>query len=420
MIKEILVDTKPGETRAAILEDGELVELHIESAGDIKLIGNIYRGRVERVLPGMQCAFVDIGVDKNAYLSAGDMKSHKRSEASDSTWKDRLPVKVENMAKQGQEITVQVVKEAIGTKGPKVTMDITLPGNLTVLMPYSSGVGVSKKIDDKTERERLVRIADELCPEGMGLIVRTAAEGVETHLIEKDIYYQLKTWEVIKLNEQKGHIPRCIYQEPGIVQKLARDSINSGIQRFVLNNHLVFENLLELFNEVAPEMKTKVEFFYKDYDLFKFYNVDVSIKEALSRKVWLKCGGYLIFDHTEALTVIDVNTGKYVGRNNPDETIFKTNYEAALAIARQIRLRDISGIILVDFIDMKGNLHKEKILTALKEACRRHSTKVVVVGMTGLGLVEMTRKKIRNTLQHTLTLSCPMCNGTGRVLKKTF
>lgn len=412
MIKEILIDTKPEQTRVAILEDGELVELHIESADNRKHTGNIYRGKIERVLPGMQCAFVDIGGDKNAYLSVDDVIPLKKhiSEINISS------VKIENMVKQGQEITVQVVKEEIGTKGPKVTMDITLAGNLTVLLPYSSDVGVSKKIGDRAERERLKNIGEELCPEGMGIVIRTAAEGADASLIEKDIRYLVKTWEIIKKKEEKGSVPRCIYQEPGLVQKFARDSINADIRRIVLNDRREFEELLKFFDDIAPEMKLKVEFFYKDYDLFMFYNIDSAIKEALSRKVWLKCGGHLIFDNTEALTVIDVNTGKYVGKNNQDETIFKTNCEAAVAIAKQIRLRDISGIILIDFIDMKDNSHKEKVLSILTEACKKDGTQVVVVGMTGLGLVELTRKKVRNSLQQILTKPCSKCGGSGRVM----
>lgn len=416
MVKEILIDTKHSVTRVAILEDGELVELHIESADKRKLTGNIYRGKIERVLPGMQCAFVDIGTDRNAYLSVDDVMLVKYH----NLVKEAETIKIENKIKQGQEITVQVIKEAIGTKGSKVTTDITLPGNFTVLLPFSTGVGVSKKIGDKEERERLKNIAEKLCPESMGLVVRTAADGVESALINDDIQYQLKTWEAIKQREEKGKVPRCIYQSPGLVQKLARDSINSDIKRIVLNDHSEFEDLLKFFDEIEPEMKKRVEFFYKDYDLFKFYNVDSAIKEALSRKVWLKSGGYLVFDYTEALTVIDVNTGKYTGRNNPDETIFKTNYEAALVIAKQIRLRDISGIILIDFIDMKDNSHKETILSTLREACKEDGTQVVIVGMTGLGLVELTRKKVRNTLQQILTHPCPMCGGNGRVMNKAF
>lgn len=413
MIKEILIDTKPEQTRIAILEDGELAELHIESSEKRKLVGNIYRGKIERVLPGMQCAFVDIGIGKNAYLSVDEVIPPKKHLFDE---KNTCPVKIENVVKQGQEITVQVIKEEIGTKGPKVTTNITLAGNLTVLYPFSTGVGISKKIDSQEERERLKNIAEELCPEGMGIVIRTAAEGAEASPIENDLQNLLRTWELVKKNEEKGRVPRCIYQEPDLVQKLVQGGVNSNIKRIVLNDRKEYENLIKFLDDTAPEMKTRVEFFCKDYELFKFYGIDNAIKEALSRKVWLKSGGYLIFDYTEALTVIDVNTGKFVGKNNQDETIFKTNCEAALTIARQIRLRDISGIILIDFIDMKDNYHKETVLSILKEACKKDGTQVVVVGMTNLGLVELTRKKIRNSLSQVLTRPCPNCGGSGRVL----
>lgn len=411
MVKEILIDKKSEQTRIAVLEDGELAELHIESADETKLTGNIYRGKIDRVLPGMQCAFVDIGTDKNGYLSAEDVLPLKSSQTGEYTG----PMKIENMIKPGQEITVQVVKEAIGTKGPKVTTNISLPGNYSVLYPFSPGVGVSKKIEDRDERERLKSIGERLCPEGMGVVIRTAAGGTNASFIESDIQQLLKTWSLIRKKEEKGQVPRCIYQE-SLIQKFARDSVNSNIKRIVLNDHDEFEELLKFFEDIAPEMKMKVEFFYKEYDLFKFYNIDSAIKEALSRKVWLKCGGYLIFDYTEALTVIDVNTGKFIGKNNQDETIFKTNCEAAAAIARQIRLRDISGIILIDFIDMKDDAQKETVLSILKEECKKDGTQVVVVGMTGLGLVELTRKKVRNSLNQILTQPCPKCGGTGRII----
>ena len=412
MIKEILIDSKTGQTRIAVLEDGELAELHIESSEKGKLVGNIYRGKVERVLPGMQCAFVDIGIGKNAYLSLDGVIPLKKHLSGEKT----APVKIESLLKQGQEITVQVVKEEIGTKGPKVTANITLAGNLTVLYPYSTGVGISKKIETPGERERLRKMAEELCPGEMGIVIRTAAEGVEASLVEKDLHYLLGTWEQIKKKEEKGRVPRCLYQEPGLVHRLAQAGVNSNIKRIVLNDYKEFEDLLKFLDEAAPEMKTRVEFYYKDYDLFRYYNIDSAIKEALLRKVWLKSGGYLVFDYTEALTVIDVNTGKFVGKNSQDETILKTNCEAAVTIARQIRLRDISGIILVDFIDMKESSHKEKVLSVLSEECKKDGTQVVVVGMTNLGLVELTRKKVRNSLSQMLTHPCPYCGGSGRIM----
>ncbi len=412
MVKEVLVDSKPEKTRIAILEDGELAELHIEYPGSTKLAGSIYRGRVDRVLPGMQCAFVDIGAGKNAYLSAEDIVSAKKHLLG----KDNGHVKIEKLVKPGQEITVQVVKEETEAKAPKVTANIALPGSLTVLHPFSPGVGVSKKINDQAERARLKNIAAGLCPEGMGIVIRTAAQGADESIIENDIRCLMKTWEQIRKKEEKGPVPKCIHQEPCLLQRLAQAGLNSDIRRIVLNDHMEFENLLKYLDETAPRMKMRVEFFYSNFDLFEFYNVESAIKEALSRKVWLKCGGYLIFDHTEALTVIDVNTGKYVGKKDRNETIFKTNCEAAKVIARQVRLRDISGIILIDFIDMEDNLQKDTVLSILREECKKDRNQVTVVGMTNLGLVELTRKKVGNSLVQILTHPCPNCGGSGRVL----
>lgn len=414
MVKDILVDSKPGRTRVAILEDGELAELHIESAGQEKLFGNIYRGRVERVFPGMQCAFIDIGMERNAFLYAGDAFARSGTEINETRAES---ARIENLVAEGQEITVQVIKEAIDAKGPRVTTNITLPGRNVVLSPAASGIGVSRKIKDSDERERLKNIAGKLCPEGMGLIVRTAAEGIEAAELEDDISFLLKLWEGICRKEMKGTVPRCIYREPGVVRKLARDVLAAETREFILNNHEEYEGLLGLMDAVSPEIKKKIKLFYNDYDLFEYYHVESAIQRALSRKVWLKSGGYLIFDKAEALTVIDVNTGKYVGKDNQEDTILKTNLEAAHTIARQIRLRNISGIILADFIDMKEDSHREQVLSCLKEATKQDGSKVMVLGMTRLGLVEMTRKKVRNTLQQELTEVCPMCGGSGRVKK---
>lgn len=418
MIKEILVDSKPELARAAVLEDGELAELYIERPNQKKLVGSIYRGKVERVLPGMQCAFVDIGLEKNAFLYVGDIFSGDNTDKETAAPHSREPSpKIESLLKPGQEITVQVIKEAIDSKGPRVTTHITLPGRNTVLSPFTPGIGVSNKIGDPAERERLKSIARELCPEGMGLIIRTAAEGLDTSEVREDIRLLLMLWEGILRKEAKGVVPRCIYREPDLVRRLARDQLNSGVRRFIVNDEHEYETVLTLLDDIAPEMKTKVEYYCGEYDFFEYYHVETAIQKALARKVRLKSGGYVVFDTTEALTVIDVNTGKFTGKNDPEQTILKTNIEAAETIARQIRLRDISGIILIDFIDMQEDIHKEQLLSALKEAVKQDRTKTIVLGITRLGLVEMTRKKERNTLQQALTVPCPVCNGTGRVYR---
>ena len=408
MIKDILVDTGFGETRVAIIEDGEPVEIYIEAAGCEKLAGNIYRGKVERILPGMQSAFVDIGTGKNAFLYADDIIKSRDLILAQTA-------KIENLVSQGQEITVQVVKEALDNKGSRVTTDIKLPGRLVILTPLTTGIGVSKKIKSPDEKERLRQIAENLCPEGSGIIVRTAAEGKQSEELEADIKGLLKLWKSISDKEERGSVPRCIYSEPGVIYKLVRDHIDSDLHRFIINDRVEYEKLLELLDGVSPVIKLKVELFCKDYDMFEYYHIDTAVSKALARKVWLKSGGYLVFDKTEALTVIDVNTGKYVGKNTLEETMLKTNEEAALTVAKQIRLRNISGIILIDFIDMKDTSHKERLLSVLREAVKKDSSKVTVVGMTNLGLVELTRKKVRGTLQQLLTITCPTCSGLGRI-----
>ena len=408
MIKDILVDIGFGETRVAILEDGEPVEIYIEATGYEKLAGNIYRGKVERILPGMQSAFVDIGTGKNAFLYADDIIKSRDLDLAQTA-------KIENLVSQGQEITVQVFKEALDNKGSRVSTNIKLPGRRVILTPLMPGIGVSKKIKSPDEKERLRRIAENLCPEGMGIIVRTAAEGTHSEEMESDIEGLLKLWRGITGREEKGSVPRCIYEEPGVIYKLVRDHIDLDLHRFIINDRVEYEKLLEHLDAVSSVLKLKVEYFCRDYDMFKYYHIDTAISKALARKVWLKSGGYLVFDRTEALTVIDVNTGKYVGKNTQEETILKTNEEAALTVAKQIRLRNISGIILIDFIDMKGTSHKERLIAVLREAVKSDSSKVVVVGMTGLGLVELTRKKVRGTLQQLLTVPCPTCGGLGRV-----
>ncbi|NLY19486.1 MAG: Rne/Rng family ribonuclease [Clostridiaceae bacterium] len=410
MVRDILVETRFDETRIAVVEDGEPVEIYIETANREKLAGNIYRGKVERVLPGMQAAFVDIGIGKNAFLYADDI-------INESVKNSSQPGKIEDLISQGQEITVQVIKEEIDNKGARVTTKITLPGRTVVLTPVMQGIGVSKKIKCPNERERLEQLAIGLCPEGMGIIVRTAAEGLDPSELDSEIKYLVGLWKNISAGEEKGNVPRCIYSEPGVIYKLVRDYFDSGLNRLILDDRSEYEKILEHIATVLPGMKPKIEYFCKDYNLFECYNIDLAISKALSRKVWLKSGGYLVFDKTEALTVIDVNTGKYVGRSTLEETMIRINEEAAITIAKQIRLRNISGIILIDFIDMKDSSHKERLLSILKEAVKADSSKVVVVGMTSLGLVEMTRKKVRCTLQDLLTIPCPTCGGTGRISK---
>jgi ribonuclease G len=414
---ELIVNVGAGENRVALLEDNELAEIYIENSNSVRLVGNIYRGKVMSVLPGMQAAFVDIGYEKNAFLYAGDIIEKKEyCDDEDDEAVSSRDCNIADMLKAGQELTVQVVKEPIGTKGPRVTTNITLPGRYLVLLPGANYTGVSRRIENENERAKLKKAAEELKPEGMGLIIRTASEGKEEEEFVDDLNFLMKLWEGIKKKEKSGPVPRCIHKDLGLIYRTVRDMFTGDISRFVINNKEEYEKVLDIVDILSPALKSRVEYFGRDYDIFEYYGLESKIARALSRKVWLKCGGYLVIDRTEALTVIDVNTGKYIGAKSLENTVLKTNLEAAGEIAKQIRLRDIGGIIIIDFIDMHEPEHQQMVLDELRQALKRDRTKTTVVGMTGLGLIEMTRKKVRKELSSQLITDCPYCDGTGKVL----
>lgn len=417
MINELIVDIGPGETRVALLEDKELAEIYIERPYTERTVGNIYRGKVSSVLPGMQAAFIDIGYEKNAFLYVGDAISHKEySDEDEEIYPDVKGYSIDEILRQGQELTVQVIKEPIGSKGPRVTTHITLPGRHLVLLPNADYTGVSRRIENEAERNKLRKIAEKLKPKGMGLIVRTASEGKEEEDFAHDFNFLLKLWDSIRQKELSGPVPRCIHKDLNLVYRAVRDMFTWDVDRFIINDRHQHVKVLELVEMISPALKYRVEYFSKNYDLFEYYQIESKIARALSRKVWLKCGGYLVIDKTEALTVIDVNTGKYVGGSNLEDTVLRTNVEAAREIARQVRLRDIGGIIIIDFIDMHEHEHQQMVLDILRLALKKDRTKTTVVGMTGLGLIEMTRKKVRQELSTVMTIDCPYCDGTGKIL----
>lgn len=417
MINEIIVDIGTGENRVALLEDKELVEIYIERPSAERIVGNIYRGKVSSVLPGMQAAFIDIGYEKNAFLYVGDAITRKEySEEDEDVFQDVKGYNIEEILRPGQELTVQVIKEPIGSKGPRVTTHITLPGRHLVLLPNADYTGVSRRIENEAEKAKLKKIAEKLKPKGMGLIVRTASEGKEEEDFTHDMNFLLKLWESIGQKEQNGPVPRCIHKDLNLVYRAVRDMFTWDVDKFVINDRQQYTKVLELVEMISPALKCRVEYFSKTYDLFEYYQIESRIAKALSRKVWLKCGGYLVIDRTEALSVIDVNTGKYVGNSNLEDTVLKTNIEAAKEIAKQLRLRDIGGIIIIDFIDMNEHEHQQMVLDALKQALKKDRTKSTVVGMTGLGLIEMTRKKVRQELSTVMNTDCPCCEGTGKIL----
>jgi ribonuclease G len=417
MVKEIVVDVGIEETRVALLEDKELVEIYIERPNHERLVGNIYRGKVSSVLPGMQAAFVDIGYDKNAFLYLGDaIKNKGYEEEDDDSFQNYKKYNQKELIRPGQEITVQVIKEPIGTKGPRVTTHITLPGRHLVLLPNADYIGISRRIESENEKNKLRKIAEKIKPKNMGLIVRTASDSESEEEMLSDIEFLKKLWNNIKSKEKTGHAPRCIHKDLNLIYRTVRDIFTWDVDKFIINNRKEYNKVLELVEMISGSLKVKVEYFSKNYDLFEFYHIESKITKALENKVWLKCGGYLIIDRTEALTVIDVNTGKYIGGKNLEQTVLRTNLDSAKEIAKQLRLRDIGGIIVIDFIDMNEQEHQQMVIDTLKQSLKKDRTKTTVVGMTGLGLIEMTRKKVRQVLSSVMNVTCPYCDGTGEIL----
>jgi len=417
-MKEIIIDVGSRQTRVALLENKELTEIYIERQSEERITGNIYKGRVENVLPGMQAAFINIGLDKNAFLYVKDALPNTYFDedeeyVSSAQYKD---YQIDELLKAGQEIMVQIMKEPIDTKGARVTTHITLPGRYAVLMPTVEYIGISRRIEDEETREKLKRLAEELKPKGMGLIIRTAAEDCTESDLSNDINFLLKLWDNIKQKQKTGAAPRIVHKDMSIIYRTVRDMFTKDIDRLVINNKEHYEKVRELVTIISSHLKNKVEYYNKNYDIFEFYQVEPQISKIINRKVWLKCGGYIVIDQTEALTSIDVNTGKYVGTVDLKDTVLKTNIEAAKEIAKQLRLRDIGGIIIIDFIDMADEIHESTVLEALKNALKKDRTRANVLGITHLGLVEMTRKKVRQRIEKILMAPCPYCKGEGRIL----
>ncbi|HAG09439.1 MAG TPA: ribonuclease G [Desulfotomaculum sp.] len=408
MFKEIIINAGEEETRVAVLENKLLAEVHIERAVGQRLVGNIFKGRIENVLPGMQAAFVDIGLEKNAFLYVEDALSPVKTNGQNN---------ITDVVKKGQEIMVQIVKEPFGTKGPRVTTHLTMPGRYAVLMPTVDYVGISRRIEDEKERERLKEFARKVKPAGMGLIMRTMAEGLEEEELGQDIDVLVKLWRKILNKAKNSPAPNLIHRDLELIQRILRDVFDPEVNRLIVDARHEYEKIIELLDLSAPHLKCKV--ILEEHDnIFWEYGLEQELEKALLRKVWLKCGGYLIFDQTEALTVIDVNTGKYVGDKNLEETVLRTNMEAAAEIGRQLRLRNIGGIIIVDFIDLEKKENRQKILQVLEEEIKKDKTKANILGITPLGLVEITRKKARPSLAEVMQKPCPYCEGRGKVLSE--
>ncbi|MGI6316876.1 MAG: Rne/Rng family ribonuclease [Christensenellales bacterium] len=417
MSKQIVIDVQPVQTRIALTEGKNLSEYYVERPGKARLAGNIYKGRVANVLPGMEAAFVSIGLERNAFLYAGDIAVDPENFEEDAEPAHRGDTpSIKELVTQGQELLVQVTKDPSGSKGARITTHITLPGRLMVLMPTVDYVGVSRKIEEEAERCRLKALIEEIRPPHTGLIIRTACREATREDMEAELRQLTQLWESIQTLARTVNAPACLYCDSDLLLRAVRDMLNDDIERVLVNQEEAYAQVRDLAGRLCPQYLDRIELFTQSYDIFDYFNLEEKVDRSFSRRVWLKSGGYLIIDHTEALTVIDVNTGKYVGEKDLQQTILRTNLEAAEEIARQVRLRDIGGIIVIDFIDMLEGGNQQKVIDALKEALSADRTRTHVVGMTGLGLVEMTRKKVRQrvfTISHT---TCPYCNGSGRVM----
>jgi ribonuclease G len=414
MRKQIMVSQDGRELRVAILEDGRTVEYYAErQVNPACLVGNIYKGRVANVLPGMQAAFVDIGLEKNAFLYIDDALAGMQAGHSP----DRKP-KITELLREGQEIFVQVSKEPVGTKGARVTTQLTLAGRYLVLMPGSPYIGVSRRIENEEERERIRLIAERVRDPETGVIVRTAAEGVEEKLLEQDYQFLRGVYERMKKSAKAVRTPGVVYRDLDLLARSVRDFFTEDVEEYWIDDHEGYETVRELLGHTMPHLLERVHLYKGRENLFAAHRVEQELEKALRRKVWLKSGGYLVIDQTEALTAIDINTGKYIGSSSLEETVLKTNLEAAREIARQLRLRDIGGIIIVDFIDMRDPEHQEQVLAELKEQLKKDRTRAHILGLTQLGLLEMTRKKVRQALEEGMMRSCPYCEGKGKVFSE--
>ncbi|MDH3351565.1 MAG: ribonuclease G [Gammaproteobacteria bacterium] len=412
--EEILINVTPSEVRAALLENGILQEVYIERAARRGVISNIYKGRVSRVLPGMQAAFVDIGLQRTAFLHVSDIVRPQNGDESNG----ELP-NIRDLVKEGEDLLVQVVKDPLGNKGARLTTFITLPSRHLVLLPAGDSVGVSARIEDDDERERLRNLVLDLIAEAgldCGAIVRTVAEGAEIEELRADLKFLIKLWSVVQERCSKGEVKSLIHEDLSLPLRVLRDLVTSNVEQILVDSEADFDAMHEFAETFLPPVAPMLELYARRRPIFDLHSIEDEIKKALDRSISLKSGGYIIFDQTEAMTTIDVNTGGYVGHRNLEETIYRTNLEAAVAIARQLRLRNLGGIIIIDFIDMEEAEHRENVLHLLEESMATDHARHQIFPLSPLGLVEMTRKRTRESLQHILCEDCPSCVGRGFVL----
>jgi ribonuclease G len=408
MSEEILINVTPQETRVAVIYLGAVQELHIERATQRGLVGNIYLGKVSRVLPGMQSAFIDIGLERAAFLHVGDIWEARGQESQKP---------IEKILHEGQGVLVQVIKDPIGTKGARLSTQLSMAGRFLVYLPQETRIGISQKIEDEAEREmlrdRLTRVLPQ--DEGGGFIIRTMANAAEDMELAADVEYLHAIWDAIQARATGSEAPCLIYQELDLAHRVLRDMTSSDTSRILVDSRETWQRTQAFAEEFTRNVADRISLYTAERPLFELYGVEEEIERALGRRVDLKSGGYLIIDQTEALTTIDVNTGAFTGVRSFDDTIFKTNLEAAQSIARQLRLRNLGGIIILDFIDMENAEHKQAVLSELSKALARDRTRMTINGFTSLGLVEMTRKRTRESLSRVMCESCPTCQGRGQL-----
>jgi ribonuclease G len=419
---QIVINVSPEETRVALLESGNhLAELYIERKKDASLVGNIFKGKIVKILPGMQSAFVDIGLERAAFLHVADIHSgfdySLFGEDIENTFNFDRPI--EDILKEGQDVFVQVSKDPIGTKGARVTSYITIPGRYLVLMPDVEHIGISRRIESEDERSRLKDLITSLKPKNFGFIVRTASEGCTEEDLKKDIDFLMRLWENIQSKKERVSAPHQVYNDLDLSLRSVRDLLGHEADTLIIDSEDEYRKVIDFVNTYFPKLAPRIELYEGREPIFDAYSIELEIPKALGKRVWLKSGGYIVIDQTEALISIDVNTGKYVGKASLEDTILKTNIEAVKEIAYQIRLRNLGGIIIIDFIDMEKDENRAKLFTIFQEAMCRDRAKCTILQVSELGLIEMTRKRVRESLGRVLCEPCPYCDGKGFVKSPT-
>ena len=427
LTKKIIINAGIYENRAAVLENGKLEEFYVEQEGTAQLFGNIYKGVIESVVPGIGAAFVNIGTGKNAFLFIADIQEHKLGildEADDDFIveqnKEKKSGDISKLIKVGQELMVQVEKEPMGTKGPRVTTNISLPGRYIVLTPFEDSVGISKRINDPEERNRIKDILKSVkLPPGAGCIVRTAARGMSQHSFKREVRYLVNLWMRVQFRTKKIKTPALLYEEYGLILRVIRDQFTENVEQVVVDSKEEYKKIVRFLNYFMPDLKARLSFYNGKESVFEKYGIEKEIEKLFEKKISLRSGGSIVIEQTEGMVAIDVNTEKYRGKRDVEDTVFKTNMEAAREIARQIRLRDIGGIIIIDFIDMRSREHRIRVQDILETLLRKDKAKTKILNISPIGVVEMTRQRMRKSFESSFYKKCPYCNGRGLIKSET-